>query len=413
MDDNVTLRFARAARFAGDFNVRDCDRLLLKAAKYPDIDIPLAVSTILGKHKLRDKVPLLAESPMTVIPNSLCTEQCSSSATATFKAEVLSGLSTGTVADLTGGLGVDCLHFAARCAKVIHFERDETLSLAACYNAGVLGVDNITFINEEISSGQSLERALDTFRPDIVYADPARRSKSGERVFSLSDYEPDIFTLKDTILQRCPYMIIKISPMEDIDALFGAIPECSRIYAVSYLNECKELLLILTKDAPSDTRQRSRIAVSINRTSTQSFTVTKDSESHAKASYLTSADEIVPTSIIADPDKAIHKIGAYNTFSQNFNAVKFDTGTHLYLVREDFRAAARTFRTIRTAPLDRNGLREITKGITQAETSAKNIPLSSAQLAAKLKIKPGGPYHIWGCRAAGKNILILTEPVSL
>ena len=61
------------------------DRLLLGKSKWPDIDMALAVSTILGHRKLRTKVPSWYRNPGLIFPTSLSVEQCSSEFTAEAK----------------------------------------------------------------------------------------------------------------------------------------------------------------------------------------------------------------------------------------------------------------------------------------------------------------------------------------
>lgn len=103
----------------------------------------LTVNTIKGRRKLRKKLPEWVACTRLVYPSSLCTEQCSSSDTARYKASIVQRIfneyvgsaasacsatenkmvtehaevTTGTgkigkVADLTGGLGVDSWAFS-------------------------------------------------------------------------------------------------------------------------------------------------------------------------------------------------------------------------------------------------------------------------------------------------------------
>ena len=65
----------------------DTDRLLFQKSKWPDIDMGTAVSTILGHRKLKAKVPSWYRNPALIVPNSLCTEQCSSEFTAEAKVD--------------------------------------------------------------------------------------------------------------------------------------------------------------------------------------------------------------------------------------------------------------------------------------------------------------------------------------
>ena len=93
--------------------------------------------------------------------------------------------------------------------------------------------------------------------------------------------------------------------------------------------------------------------------------------------------------------------------------------THLYLERTDGGVGVsgrlcgipgKAYGIIDVFSFDKKGIAEVSDKIKgRADVTAKNIPLSSEELARRLKIKSGGGLHVWGCRAAGKNILLLTE----
>ena len=66
----------------------DISRLLLNAGRWPEIDIPLAVSCIESRRKLRGKLDEWCSHKGLIFPVKLSAEQCSSSATGRYKAEL-------------------------------------------------------------------------------------------------------------------------------------------------------------------------------------------------------------------------------------------------------------------------------------------------------------------------------------
>jgi hypothetical protein len=66
----------------------DLTRLILDRKKWPDIDLDLAVSCIQSRRKLKDKVHDWYMNPELIFPVSLSAEQCSSTATGIYKAEL-------------------------------------------------------------------------------------------------------------------------------------------------------------------------------------------------------------------------------------------------------------------------------------------------------------------------------------
>ena len=70
----------------------DTTRLILDRGKYPEIDMDLAVACIESRRKLRGKIQEWYDEPELVFPIRLSAEQCSSSATGRYKAEVAEGI---------------------------------------------------------------------------------------------------------------------------------------------------------------------------------------------------------------------------------------------------------------------------------------------------------------------------------
>lgn len=494
VDNNIEDILEQTAAFASQHAGDDCDRLVFNASKYPGVDMALAVDTILGRERISRKVRQFASVDGLLYPGRLCVEQCSSDSCACYKAFLVSDLlkqdsvsgigrndmvnasktgtfrPAGSVVDITGGLGVDAYYMSFAVPRVCCFERNTLLALCVRRNFRMLGRGNIEVRNETVS-GDNMESLLAGTAPLLVYADPARRGKTGGRVFAIRDYEPDITSMTELVFAHCRYFLVKISPMEDIDAIFNALPQCREIHAVSSGGECKELLLVLDREfSGADVGTRKRVAVSLyskpegmaascrsvclagNRKEIRDeyigngcfaarFGFTKDEESAAASSFVKSADEVKEGMSLVVPSPAILKTGAYNLFAARSGLKKMDVSTHLYLrnglpsspaaakenpagagVDEDEAGTAagtgmpdgyglmKAYRILEVYLLDKKGLAALSARIQgRADVTSKNIPLSSDELSRRLKIKSGGSAHVWGCRAAGKNILLLTE----
>lgn len=432
-DENI---LERTAAFASEHAGDDCDRLLFNASKYPGIDMRLAVDTISGRKRLSRKLPDFAAVDGLLYPGRLCTEQCSSGACAAYKASLVQSLVPGAVvADITGGLGADACRMSRVCSRVVCFERNALLADCVRHNFKVLGRDNIEVRNEEVSQ-ENIGLLLSASEPSLVYADPARRNSGGGRTFSIRDYEPDITAFVGDVFRHCRYFLVKISPMEDLDSVFESLPQCREIHVVSYAGECKELLLVLDRDWPVAeagkerhgaveekhvaVEKRKRVAVSLSDDGiTDIFGFSKEEEAAASPYFLESADEIRPGMVLYVPSASILKAGAYNLFAEKFSLTKLDVSTHLYLERTDGGVGVsgrscgipgKAYGIIDVFFFDKKSIAEVACKIKgRADVTAKNIPLSSEELARRLKIKSGGGLHVWGCRAAGKNILLLAE----
>ena len=123
----------------------DPARLVLSRDRYPGVDVALAAATIESRRKLRYKVPEWYGHPELILPLRLSAEQCSSTATARYKASLAMSVFTEAhssdirIADLTGGLGVDSWAFSEVFEEVLYNEMNPELAEAARHNFTVLG----------------------------------------------------------------------------------------------------------------------------------------------------------------------------------------------------------------------------------------------------------------------------------
>lgn len=164
----------------------------------------------------------------------LSLEQCSGAAAARYKAGLFSG---ELCADLTGGLGIDSLAFAASFGEVQHVEAVPEISTLAQHNHQISGAGNIRHYTE--IAADFLHRFQG--KADLMYADPSRRDGDA-RVFRLSDCEPDIPGLLPLLREKAQHVLLKLSPIYDLKQLIRELPEIQFIEVVSHRGEVKEIL---------------------------------------------------------------------------------------------------------------------------------------------------------------------------
>ena len=154
------------------------------------------------------------------------------------------GAKFGCVLDLTGGLGVDSWAFSRVAERVVYFERSEELAEAARRNFERLGAANVEVRCETVTPETELPEA------DLIYADPARRDAAGRKVFLLEDCTPDILTLLPMLLRKAPTVLLKLSPMADLAMLADRLgPTLWEIHVVELDGEVKEILCLLHPDS--------------------------------------------------------------------------------------------------------------------------------------------------------------------
>ena len=380
----------------------DLGRLALSrsriAAELPDFD--LALTTLEVRRKLRDKVPEWYAVPSLRYPLRVSGEQCSSAATARYKASLVRG---ERIADLTGGLGVDSWAFAQVYGEVLYNEMRPELADAAEANFRELRLTNVRVRNCELVPG-SLAEVLNGFRPDVLFLDPARRAADGRKVFRLEDCQPDVLQLLPELLESCPKVLLKLSPMADITLVCKQLGCVKEVHAVAADGECKELLLLLEKDwsGPHSTTIVEDSAVMEIQADPHTLIPASEPESPVGRPSL--------EGFLFEPGKAMLKAGAFG-LPCRYGLTKLGQHTHLYTGAEIpavLKPFGKCFRILESAPLDKRGIKSIGQKYSRADVTARNIPLTSDQLRKKLGVADGGSVHIFGLHvdALRSNLLL-------
>ena len=407
----------------------DTTRLLLDKARWPEIDMDLAVNCIESRRKLRTKVPEWYKEPMLVFPRKLSAEQCSSSATGRYKSSLAEriALSAGkkenewNLADLTGGLGVDSWFFSKKAAKVLYNEMHTELCTAAKHNFSVLNAGNIEISNHAVTSsksvisgetGMSPDTLLSAFKPDIIFMDPARRGEGGRKVFLIEECTPDVLILKDELFDICSNILLKLSPMADVTMVCDRLGrQCREVHIVSAGSECKELLVWMDKEWSDE---YSVHAVELDNDDEHHEFIFRPSEEKA-AIMIPCMDPMA--SFLFEPGKSLMKSGAFNLISERFGIAKLGRSTHYYTVdsqeiADELKPYGKIFRITRLNPLDKRSIKAAGKEFPKAEVTARNIPMDTEALRKKLGVTSGSDTHIFGLKSDLKgNLLIVTSKV--
>ena len=372
------------------------------AGEVPDFD--LALTTLEVRRKLRAKVPEWYACPGLQYPFRLSGEQCSSSETARYKSSVAAeclGRRPARVADLTGGLGVDSWAFAQVFDSVLYNEMRPELAEAARHNFSLLGLRNVRVSCHELMPG-GVADVLDGFHPELIFLDPARRASDGRKVFRLEDCQPDVTALLPELFAAAPLLLLKLSPMADITQVCRQLHGVKQVHAVAAEGECKELLLLLERDyegAYDLYLYENGAAVRVDRAQGASR---RGPEGDVA---------LRPGGLLFEPGKALLKAGAFE-WPCGFGLEKPDRHTHLYFgssVPERLRPFGKTYRILEVMPLNNRNIKYLGKLYPQASVTARNIPLSSEQLRAKLGVRDGGSVHIFGLGAMESKLLVVCE----
>lgn len=392
MDDNATWLFIH--EHVND----DVDVLALK--KFPNnIDKSFVISQLAARQVLAKKTPSWAENEDLIFPQKISLEQCSSETTAKYKAKVIaddfSSKKKTNFADLTGGFGVDCSFLSKLFKKSYYIETQPYLCEIAKHNFKILN-DNVEVAN--VSACDFLQNSDEHL--DLIFIDPARRDKIGRKMVSLHDCSPDVIDLQDVIFNKSKNILLKASPMLDIDSALRELRHVKEVHIVAVKNECRELLFLMEKDFRGEPVFK---CIDIPKMD-KSFVFNRNEEKECELSL---ADEI--GKFIYEPSSALLKSGCFKLAAKRFNLRKLHINSHLYTSDEqngDF--PGRVFYVKRNLHFDNKSCREIGIGVRQCNIVTRNFPLSPDELRKKLKIKDGGDVFVIGttCRDNEKRLIV-------
>ena len=96
-----------------------------------------------------------------------------------------------------------------------------------------------------VHAGQA--EALVTALPacDLIYLDPQRRDAAKRGIFRLEDCAPDVLALGPQLVAKAPLVLLKTSPMLDIDRAIATLGGVAAVHVVEWRGECREVLYLL------------------------------------------------------------------------------------------------------------------------------------------------------------------------
>ncbi len=356
-----------------------------------------------GRQRTHDKLPTFAQIEDWWYPVRLSCEQCSSEATARYKAAIIRqfGEKQDILIDLTGGYGVDTYFLSEQTAQAHYVERNEELCRIAQHNFQIankpIHVHNTSA--EDFLAQYSMAGSVssDVKKEVVVYLDPARRDAHGGKVFRIEDCEPNIIKILPSLRAISNTILIKFSPMLDITSALQSLGNEWDVHVVALHNEVKEIIFVTGNN---------RIhAVNILHEGNDQFSFTRSEE---KSALCAMADCICE--YIYEPNAAIIKAGAFRLVGERYQLYKLDHNTHLYTADqliEDF--PGRVWKV--TAQPIKNQRDIAALGIQRAAILTRNYPLTPEELRKKFKVQESDSHFLIGARIACKPILLLAKRV--
>ncbi len=383
----------------------DVKQLVLKHKLIHGIPSHIIADQLNGRRKAKEKLSTLYHTKNIVYPPAVNVEQSSSEQTAQYKTTIFTQhededlLRNKSIVDFTGGFGVDSFFFSKIFKDVKYVEPNQHLLEISKHNHQQLGAVNIRHNNT--TAEEFLTSPNSAF--DYAFIDPSRRAAGNQKIYSLSDCEPNIISLQDIIFTKADYLLIKASPLFDIQQGLKELKFVQHVFVVSVGNECKEVLFFCHKSFDGEPTIVAVNILSNNQTNSFSFQFSKERSNEIPFSE--------PLSYLYEPNASILKAGAFKTLGVQFNISKLHPSTHLYTSDhfiENF--PGRVFKVEAFVKADPKTVKEFFSD-GKANITTRNYPLSVEELRKKTKLKDGGDKFLIGFSGMNERFLAVASRI--
>lgn len=368
------------AEFIALHKTDDVRKLALKKAP-EGVDLTFCLQQIEGWQLARKKIPHWAETDGLLFPPHLSMEQCSSEKTALYKKQLVCRLlreELRQMADLTGGFGIDFSYLAPLFEKAVYIERQEQLCQIALHNFNLLGLSHVV-----VKNAQAEDELPAIGNVSLIYADPARRDNVGRKVVLLEDCQPNVVSLQEVLLEHSQVVMLKLSPMLDIQQALRQLKNVREVHVVSVDGECKELLLVMH-------REETPLCYYCVNITNNGQEVTEVEQLSAP---VISREE---KTFLYEPNASILKAGVQDALCQLYKVEKLHPFSHLFTsdeLVEDF--PGRSFRILGRSDFSKHSLKNLLADVTQANLTVRNFPATAQELRKKLKLREGGSVYLF------------------
>ncbi len=374
---------------AGD----DENKMVLRQREILGVPTALIAQQIAARRKAESKLSLFYKTSGVVYPPSVNVEQSSSEATARFKAEIISkelGQKKLIAADLTAGFGVDSFFLSKICARVDSVEPNPALNSITQHNFSLLKLKNVQC--HPLDAELFLDQNQSLY--DFIYLDPSRRDSHSKKVFRLADCQPNVQTLLPKLFERTNLVLLKASPLLDLQQGQSELGNVKKVIVVSVGNECKELLFIIQKEFVGEPKIETYNLDSLGNTK-QDFDFYLSDEKKSVSDFGT------PQTYLYEPNASILKSGAFKLIGKKFGLQKLHPGTHLYTsssLSKKFPGRVFKIDAIEFAAKDFPN--------RKANVLTRNFPMKPEELKKKLKLTDGGEKYVIAFSGKKKKYIV-------
>lgn len=355
---------------------KELPKIIFSGSPFKDISIQELAVQLKGKRKAEKKLPSWFRNDQILYPPSLNLEQSSSEITAEYKASLASG---NSMIDLTGGLGIDTYFLSKSFKRTIYCEENAELASLVSHNFNALKSEGIEVIIEDSIS--YLENSSEEF--DWIYVDPARRNEQGGKVFHLSECTPNVIQHLNFFIEKASNILIKTSPLLDIQAGISALKYVHEIHILAVENDVKELLWVLKRNPSEEIKVKT-----INFSASGNEIYENIFQPNTEVSFLS------PQKYLYEPNAAIMKSGLNNSLGKELNLDKLHQNSQLFTSEEKISFPGRRFEVLKVLPYHPKKIKKELH-FEKVNITVRNFPESVQEIRKKLNLKEGGNDYLF------------------
>lgn len=371
-------------QFIKDHECDDVRSLALKTPPDPSWPYSLILDQIKVRQKARLKSLDLYETNGIIFPINDVYEQASSFACAAYKASLVSG---GCFVDLTAGSGADAYAFAKGFKSGVLVERDGACAALLKHNVGVLAKEYKAAGGLTVYHGDADAYVQGMGAVDFAFIDPQRREGGRRGIYDLSSCSPDVISLLPVLENKVRRVIVKTSPVLDIEKAIASLGSVTKVHVVQWQGECKEVLYDLNFLSSVKNEDVEIVAVDIDSSGKvqQSFSYKISDEKSAVLDYA------MPLKFIYESGPAFQKSGGFKSMALAFNVKKLHQHSHIYTSNDiDANFPGKRYEVVDVVTAKAKGL-----GVKKADLTLRNFPGTVQMLRKKLKLSDGGCHRIF------------------
>ena len=389
---------------------RSPDRILLERSELePELKRQIALQVSL-LPKMQRKVPHFLQGGG-YVPHRVNFEQSSSELTACYKQQFVTN--HDRVLDMTGGMGIDALAMASVAEGSLIYEIDPIMAQALTYNVHkLLQRDSVT-----VRCGDALaEIEASTLEGiTLVYADPARRDMDNpnKRLISMEEYSPAPLEIVAR-LQELGYtgrLLLKLSPMLDIQWILEQLPHVYELHIVQLQDEVKELLVAISlRSQDVDVEVHLAVVDRFGEVSQWSFPY--NALSSVRKTYATKVEQYIHI-----PQPLLMKSGAYHLIAEEQSLSLLGPNSHIYTSSQASTSPLyKTYKLIEELDYSKSTLRgkslqSIRQRYPALTIMSRHFPLTAQELKKTLRTDESDTYYLFATTLGERErkLLILTS----